>query len=73
VQLGAHGASGEIAYAWQDGSSMGFAEGHAPFEEATGAGALRRAIAERLGIASMEEFLIDCPMTGMASGTGRRS
>ena len=64
VQQGAHGASGEIAYAWQDGSSMGFAEGHAPFEEATGGGALRRAIAERLGISSMEEFFARLPHDG---------
>ncbi|QSO51153.1 ROK family protein [Alicyclobacillus curvatus] len=43
---GAHKASGEIAYSWQQGE-RGYATGHAPLEESVGGGALDRE-AERL-------------------------
>lgn len=46
VWSGAHGASGEIAYSWIPKEVQGYREGHAPFEEAVGGGAIARRVRE---------------------------
>lgn len=47
VWRGAHGAAGEIAYAWEPGE-RGYGDGHAPLEERWGGGALDRLVREQL-------------------------
>jgi glucokinase len=47
---GAHQAAGEIAYLWHRGEA-GFRDGHAPFEERWGGGAMDREAERRFGLA----------------------
>ena len=55
VWRGAHGAAGEIAYL-RERAEVGYAGGHAPFEEKVGGQAIERVMWERFGVGPSEFF-----------------
>lgn len=55
VWMGANGAAGEVAYSWA-ADELGYADGHAPFEEVVGGGALVETVQRDFGLRDMAEF-----------------